>query len=227
MKTINNILFFILVITFSCKKSSTDNTPPNPTPTPTSIKNYVYPLPYYPAYPGSYWKYKLINQGQITYKVDSVSLDYVPCSFLKERNPNYYSDTIFVPRDVNLGYINGYMKLMHSGTWSLHWTYNWCTFFFQDYGVSLPDGFYEPHQGIDNRVYYTVYDKQKNFAVENIIYDSVVVLCGTPYIGGSYNFSKIWKYFSKNVGLVATYNIDTNRIDTSSRMILIDYHINK
>jgi len=198
----------------ACKKNENipDNNPTNPKAT---SYDTIFPLDYFPAFPGSYWKYVDSNNDTTEIKTDSVyQKDYYTIGSLA-----YVSDTFFVPI---YNQIPIWRYEAHTGPISNSGSYP-LTRILSD---SLPVG--------SNWVIYAWSGTQisrKIIAKDTTITISVdsyypTIVVEEYYSDGPPNNIRIAKrYYTKNIGLIREdiYNITDSTINTKQ---IFDYFIN-
>ncbi len=209
MKAFKIIFFMVILFMISCQPDNSDN------------EEYpvIEPGSYLPVYPGSWWKYQ-VNDSLII--VDSTSNNYILHNYIlyydnngsavyseKCYVPFYYSD-FHSPLGIN-GPIYKYDKIV-STSWPQGNT-SW-PILKEEIGKKFTATPVDNHTTVVETL--TVSEKYFNGQ------DSVLVLVGKPNL----DVADIHvREFYKDIGLVRDYYIDTIAGDTSSRKILIDYHI--
>jgi hypothetical protein len=210
------LILTLLVITsmFACKKDESilDNNPTNPN---TTTYDTIFPLDYFPAFPGSYWKYVDSNNDTTIIKTDSLyQKDYYTIG-----SAAYASDTFFVPIYNQIpiwGYKAHTGPISNSGSYPL-------TRILSD---SLPVGSnWIIYNWSGTQVSRKIMVKDTTITISsNSYYPTIIVeeyySNGTPYY--------IWiakRYYTKNIGLIREdlYNSIDSTISTKK---IIDYFIN-
>lgn len=195
--------FTILLVLASCKKeSSTPQPAPTPAPTPASppkveVLDTIFPTnPYLPAYPGSYWVYK-INGGPATSTV-SVGPKYVRDSLydrllreykIKKMVPLYnnirlWCDGFYVP----VGYYNipQFWQLVRMGKRGESWS---------------------PYQSLQTYGSYEgIYMSDTSLILDGKNYDHVIVIRDYDLLPYPMNMSVYSdNYYAKDIGVIKKY----------------------
>jgi len=203
MKVCYFIIVIILLIVSSCKKEDS--------------KNYqtIYPLPYLPVYPGSFWKYISDKGDTVTY---TTSDNYILDSFTSNDLGGMKTDPIYVP------YWNGEPVYGYSFLWS------------DGDGQILVPYLKEEDKASWSRCGYKyciddiIVAKDTSLVVHYAIYNSVIVVKeandGLSW-GPPPGIHSTYFYYAKNVGLIKEINVDEINHDTIQTLNIIDYHINK
>lgn len=210
------LVLTLLVIScmFGCKK---DESIPNNNPTNTITTSYdtIFPLDYFPVFPGSYWKYVDSNNDTTIIKTDSsYQKDYYTIG-----SAAYMSDTFFVPVYNQIpiwGYEAHTGPISNSGSSPL-------TRILSD---SLPVGSsWVIYSWSGTQVSRKIIAKDTTITISsNSYYPTIVVeeyySYGPPYY--------IWiakRYYTKNIGIIREdlYNSTDSTINTKQ---IIDYYIN-
>lgn len=238
----NIIVFCIFSLLISCKKENDpiNNTPPVIAP-PVQAKVFdtIKPLPYFPAYPGSYWKYSVTYSIEIKYAVpaawntqttivtDTTSAKYQKDSYTIISSPpaaDFHSDTFLVPFYNNVP-IWGSKKhifnnprkppLVYVVNDSLEVGTSWFEFN-EFYGYKR----------------LSILTKDTSITLNGQIYSPVIIVRNeTSYIGGAdgpYSFIDDF-YYAKNIGLIKSKTVYTSNADLYrlNEKLLIEYYINK
>lgn len=199
----------------------------------------IKPLPYFPVYPNSFWKYLTINkhysfddvkQTYVVIKADSLivfdttAIKYNLHSYIKNWNCNgsmncqqVNSDSVFVP------FFNGepiyqYSILCEIIDESVPIHYGKYRFFSEIVGDTFPTSYnygYLMYTGLCLKVI-DKYSTNGN--------DSIVALRGS-YYGNSHQYESEKLLYKKNVGLILYEKYSPILKDTFYRKILIDYQI--
>lgn len=197
---------------FACKKneSEPDNNPTNPN---TTSYDTIFPLNYFPAYPGSYWKYVDSNNDTTIIKTDT--------SYQKDSytigSAAYVSDTFLVPiyNQIPIWRYEAHTgPISHSGSYPL-------TRILSD---SLPVGtswavYYWSGTGVSRKII----AKDTTITISSHSYYPTIVV-EEYYSIGPPNY--IWiarRYYTKNIGLIKEELNDNSTINTKE---IIDYFIN-
>jgi len=211
MKAFKIILFIVILFIISCKPDNSDN------------EEYpvIEPGSYLPVYPGSWWKYRL-NDSLII--IDSTSNNYILHNYIlyydndekpvyseKCYVPYYYPD-FYSPLGIN-GPIYRYDKIVRT-LWPQGNT-SWPIL-----REEIGDRFTATPVDNHTTVVETIIVTGKYFNGQ----DSVLVLVGMANLDVA--DIHVREYY-KDIGLARDFYIDTIDGDTSSRKILIDYHISK
>jgi hypothetical protein len=236
MKKILLLCCFIAVM-FGCAKDPIVEDPVVDPPVP-KVLQIVEPLPYYPVYPGSWWKYKrftkryevdtanlqLVLAGIDTiYYTVSVSPEYMPHSY--KTFPAFdgttyttrYSDTVLVPF-VNGKPIYQYCRVDRASQLSTPYFEELYPFLSEQVGVTLISSYGDPkfiYLGPYMQIMEKTIDNQK---------DSIIRVRGTYYGSFMMGREELLTY-KKDVGMVSCYIYYPNRNDTISGDILLDYEI--
>jgi hypothetical protein len=193
-KTLTSVvisIFFCLVILVGCTEKDSSSVPP---------KIPVEPLPYLPAYPGSYWK---LSNG-IDTVMNWTSGDY-----------EFFQGKYFVK--YNGAYLNQYQIYSGDDTWH------------QILSERVGDYWTNYHiwNGYVSSYYYMeifrVLQKKKDTLGDSIIVLRISYKYIDPPTEYPYYLIKIYK---KNVGLVFECDIDTITKDTTQKRSLVEYFIN-
>lgn len=206
-------LFFCLILFFSCKKEQ------NITP-PISTYDTISPKSYFPAYPGSWWKY-IVNGTDVVF--DTTSSSYLMNYYVKNRYWDstahlipVYSDTCYVPYFNSIP-VYGYEKLV------------WVRPPFGDYYTKWPVlsetiGFTFDRDWTDKRYG----DFAEKVVVKDKFFngtDSILKL-ESHWVYGPNTAQKRFQQWGKGIGLMNDYIIDTISSDTLYSKILTDHFIN-
>ncbi|MBK9379578.1 MAG: hypothetical protein IPM86_15770 [Saprospiraceae bacterium] len=208
------LILFVISCIFACKKDESipDNNPTNPN---TASYDTIFPLDYFPAFPGSYWKYVDSNNDTTLIKTDSsYQKDYYTIG-----SAAYVSDTFFVPI---YNQIPIWAYEAHTGPISNSGSYP-LTMILSD---SLPIG--------SNWIIYNWSGTQVSRKI--IVKDTTITISSNPYyptiaVEEYYSYGPpnyIWiakRYYTKNIGLIRedSYNSIDSTINTKQ---IIDYFIN-
>lgn len=211
-----NIFLFITlgcILVLACKKEE-NNFPHKRT------YDTILPKSYFPAYPGSWWKYKL-NDTAIVY--DTTSSNYLMNFYVKYRYYDstahlvaVYSDTCYVPY-FNSVPVYAYEKV------------EWVRPPFGDYYTKWPvlsesAGFIFDRDWTDKRYG----DFAEKVVVKEKFYngtDSVLKL-ESHWVYGPNTSHKRYQQWVKGIGLINDFIIDTATSDTLFSKMLIDHYIN-
>jgi hypothetical protein len=203
MKALRIILLPILMLLITCKSDD-------------DIAKIIYPGPYFPVYPDSWWKY-LVNDSLIV--TDATSEEYILHKYTVGPGSSgwIYSDPAYVP------FLNGqpiykYDRIAFA-TFGGCWT-EW-PILSETVGYSFDVN--PPTQYHNSNEKATV--KAKIFNGR----DSVLIIVGIFYTentpGPSTSSEKRYREYVKDVGLASDMRIDTITHDTVYKKTLIDYHI--
>lgn len=232
------VIFSTILISclFSCKKD--DDIPE--TPYDVAVMTFT-PKSYYPTYPGSYWKYRIVEKtylkktkgNDVTYELQSqdtsyttskVSDTYLPHSFItySDSEGETYSDVAMVPF-VDDEPVYGYSKIDFKNKPPFGYkSYKEYPFLSETVGFEFKDGWYDPrfaYTGANNIIYDKTVDENK---------DSLIIVYGD--YGASVPEHKRplnnWIYYYKNIGLKNHYVFNSDINDTTYYKELIEYHIN-
>lgn len=195
------LICFISLFTF-CKKEE--------------IKNYqtIYPLPYFPVYPGSYWKYNdsIGNISEI-----KTSDNYMLHSFYFDDFDGLLTDSVYVPfwngipvygysiPESGSGYSLTLLPLLKEEAGA-----SWC---FSGYKWSYD---------------YKVISKDTSIVVNDTTFDNVIVV-KKYYPGNSWSppaTNHSLTYYAKNVGLIKEAVVNQVNNDTAIIRAITDYYIN-
>lgn len=215
MKNTNNliflVLFTILLGTLACKKEKSIPIPPPSTFTPHDT---IFPLPYFPVYPASWWKYVDSNNDTIIIWTDSAyQKDYWIYSV-------QVSDTFYVPIYNNIP-IWGYHA--HNGV-----VYNgWGDPFTKILSETDPVGkiwinYTNPFISSWRRV--IEYEATINISSFSF-YPTIVVEEFSKWGYPSYEILEARRYYTKNIGLIKE-EIFKGVDSTLNTRELVDYYIN-
>lgn len=227
---INSIVFIqiiILLLLFSCKKdkieadsqitTNIDSTKTNIDSTNNIPTTYdtIFPLDYFPAFPGSYWKYVDSNNDTTVRKTDSLyKKDYYTYG-----SAAYVSDTFYVPIYNNIPiwkYEEHTGPISHSGSYPFRVILS----------ETLPVGsdwpvFYWSGTGVSRKLI----AKDTTITISSIAYYPTIVI-EEYYSAGPPHY--IWiakRYYTKNIGLIRE-DLYNNLDSTTNTKELIDYFIN-
>jgi hypothetical protein len=194
------LLIFIFTVLFSCKKDDID-------------RNVIYPGPYFPVYPNSYWKYVQKDGDTIT---KSTSSDYLPDSFISEEY-NVYTEDAYVP------------------FWNGIPIYGYCTPVFvnaNDKGRVLTPllrdkaGFeWITWQSINDSIIEFVSAMDTVLTVKGTLYQNVIVVEKNSW--SDHQLSNIYSYrfYARDIGLIKEIDLNISNNDTLRFSDLIEYHI--
>jgi hypothetical protein len=212
----NNICITIVVVLWvvvsSCKKEKSHGYVTN-----THLNSYdtIFPLDYFPAYPGSYWKYVDCQGDTIQYATDTV---YKPDWYVHS-GAAYFSDTFFVPFYNNIpiwGYEAHTGPISYSGSYPL-------TLILSD---TLPVGAnWVIYFSAGTEVSRKIIAKDTSVTVSgNTCFPTIVVEEYYSY-GPPYYIWQAKRYYTKNIGLVREdiYNLTDS---TTCVKELVQYFIN-
>jgi hypothetical protein len=236
MKKFVLILFSTLLLT-NCKKHSKNADEPLAEPTPDAAVKYdtVKPGSYFPAYPGSYWKYLENNTLTVTY---STSPNWVLDSYRDTRGPEPSPRHQSTPKYVTLFQGGHYEGTIYGYTRLLYWNNS-----FGDYFTLCP--FLSETSGAVVGVCTvcdTRYGQPCLAEYEKIVgkfvnsnNDSILITKGgigfiSPNPNGYRNPDSaliIYKEYTKGIGFSRQYNYDTIKHDTTYRIRLLEYKIGK
>lgn len=207
----------------------------------------IKPLSYFPVYPGSFWKYRVIkkrydisiNGKDTSYSSVNIDTSYSEMRTASEYKIHYYnvspqynpngpilliefSDSVYVPF-LNDEPIYGYDKVDVDSYYLYDdVTYKKYPFLSENIGFEFLYGWYDfRHTYIGS--YYKIIDK-----TTDLNNDSMIVVHGHRKIGpDKYLRRDEWKYYYKDIGLKYNYVFDQRIGDTIYKKELIDYYINK
>ncbi len=228
------ILSFILLS--SCDKEGCSNCP-------TGNSDTIKPLSYFPAYPGSYWKYRLIQnqydpnspnydlvKSDTSYKEITTSPDYQLHGYLTRENYDYSispyqpvsnPDSQYVPFYDNIP-IYGYHKIDYLDKPPFGpISFARYPFLSEEIGFTFKNGWYDGRFGYLGP-YYEILSKDVNPTG-----DSIITVFGDYKLGPIEMIGgEEWKWYQKDVGLISHYIFSNLIGDTIKKMDLIDYFIN-
>ncbi len=231
-------LLSILFILFSCKKETKADFNKE---YPPRIYDTIKPLPYFPVYPGSYWKYAVTVSVTIPYsnpltyniystnETYSTSSTYRKDSYIIHNTPpvnDIYSDTVLVPfyNEIPIwGYLNHFYRYQNSLQ----------NRFVRIVSDSLAVGAswfeYNEFSGYTNL---SIRTKDTNLVLNGQVYSPVIIVRSKKeeYGGGDGPYSGISDlYYAKNIGLIKTITVYTSNEQRYQlkESHLIEYHINK
>jgi hypothetical protein len=202
-----SIFTFVMVVVFlsSCKKDEI---------------NYktIYPLPYFPVYPGSYWKYITENGDTIT---QTTSADYLLDSYYIDELEGIKTTPVYVPLWNNIPIYGYSTPRKYISTFGLR----------QIPFLKFEKGIYWTTSISE----YYIVESAKTIAVDTsiivngVIYDSVIVVEG--FRQDKYHVTDdTYTYYAKNIGLIKKVHLSimlpNGGWDTTSVLNIIDYHIN-
>ncbi len=200
--TLSCILFTNL---FSCKKDD-----------PNNLYDTIFPLSYFPVYPGSFWEY-------VNYLNDTNRLVTDPAyvlDFYIEGSAAYVSDTFYVPVYDGVpiwGYEAHTGPISHAGSYPL-------TRILSD---SLPVGSsWVIHSWSGTAISRKIIAKDTSIMIHNQEYSPTIVV-EEYYSEGPPSYTWIARrYFTENIGMIKEelFNMPDSTISTS---YIIDYHLNK
>ncbi len=194
------VFLFISIFLVECKKKDT--------PVPT-----LEPLSYFPVYPGSFWKYLENDTDTVVWNTSSA---YVENNF---RTRNGRSDPVNVPL-LNGKPIYQYNKIEYIANPGDDPYYEPWPILSEQVGFQFEQGWYDPRYP-DGQEKLIVAQKTVNPQL-----DSIIVLKGHWTYYSIENTISYWEY-TKNIGLTSHIIIDTVLMDTTYKLKLLDYHINK
>jgi hypothetical protein len=236
MKQLSAILILSLIL-FSCKKEESGTVTPNPTPSPTTaekIYDTIYPGPWFPAFPGSWWTYQSTKTGKTI--IHKTELSYVKNSYSRGYRESPGSTSAhYVPYYDDGGGVWGYS--FNSGkkgptVITLDAGYVLEQFFSETQAEGENVGSYPQPFFLENGhlAIHQVFAKDTTVFVSGKQYDSVIVISlqdlGPQYYDSTAirNKSISKKYYAKGIGIIRkeTFVNDT----LSDAEDLIDYFIN-
>jgi hypothetical protein len=222
-----SVLIFLLALTACKKEKDLSPAPQTPatiitSPTPSTstappVHDTIRPTPYFPAFPGSWWKYE--NQ-------QGIYTDHTEQTYQKDWYSYYDHNTPYVPHNTDTAYVPIYVSgTSRRAIWGSrerkHTTYDG-TRLFTIINDSLALGaewtFYyaQTHMSTRGRLLTkdtTITGKGKTFEhVMRVGYYTYNLYAQNPILW--------WDYFAKDIGLVRT----ETSADTTW---LVDYYINK
>jgi len=212
MKNLALISLCVIALLLSCKKDQ---------------ENYpiIYPGPYFPVYPNSWWTYMLYQKNYLVYDSDIVFIDSVmeAHSVDPAYQLNKYVEKVVDSKDVYSGpcYVPFYDDMPVYYYDRLHWGYDstikW-PILSEKIGFTFPKHSPDTSSGYPYEIM-TVIEKYFNGT------DSVLVLRGY-WINSDHNENRIdIENYTKSIGLTSTYRIDTLNQDTIWWRKLIDYYV--
>jgi hypothetical protein len=209
----------------------------------------IKPLVYFPVYPGSFWKYRIIekqynisiNGNDTTYILEkqdttfneiTTSSDYILHNYVTSSYYDYdsdiqikeFSDSVYVPF-LNDKPIYGYDKIDYASKPPFgDTTYRKYAFLSETIGYEFLDGWYDSRY-----LYYGTYNKvvEKTIDVNS---DSLIIVYGhyNRELGPEYNLRRNeWRFYYKNIGLKLHFSFDERMRDTVYKEELVEYYINK
>jgi hypothetical protein len=194
--TMRNTLAYILVILTlaACEKEKEPET--------------IYPLRYFPVYPGSHWTY-LVNDTDTL--VSSTSPEYIEMTFI---SPGGETDPMLVPYLDNEP-IFGYSRLCQSTYFGDY--YKYYSFFSEQPGDLLTQCYDDDPHFSWRAEKLLVTAKSINTNLENII-----SLSGYQQSNPNVNLLE----YVQNTGLTSYITVDTTTGDTVFKKVLIEHYIN-
>jgi hypothetical protein len=174
----------------------------------------VYPGSYFPAYPGSWWKYRIIRPGSLDSVTWTTSADYQPDRYLT--GVNTYSDYSLVPFIFGEA-IYGYNKV--------HCMESAGPCFLSPFLSETPGASWDWPGITKYNMGYTRWRViSKGVDTQN---DSVLVIKGAQKAPSGQNAIKYvtWIIYKKNVGMILSCDIDTTVNDTVLKQYLTTFHI--
>ena len=174
----------------------------------------VYPGSYFPAYPGSWWKYRTVQPGSLDSITWTTSADYKPHHYLTGLNT--YSDYSLVPFLFEEA-IYGYNKV--------HCMESAGTCFLSPFLSETPGTCFDWPGITKYNMGYTRWEVISKGVDEHN--DSVLAIKGSQKSPTGQSWSKYvtWIIYKKNVGMILSCDIDTTSNDTVFRQYLTNYHI--
>ncbi len=218
-------VIYLLVLVFflmNCKKKKEEvvDTPPEIT-TPTKIDT-IKPSRYFPAFPGSYWKYVNSSGDTITH---STSATYEKDSYTdRELNGSVTkSATAYVPRYDNIPIWGDYA---HSGP-----IYNYQTIAANSLIPIVPENFrigggWTTYAVGHSYICGSIEKKDTSIQIAGKNYYPTIVVYFRSYYTGPVGYVVTKKYYTKDIGLIkeeVLKNGDTTFLETH----LVSYHINR
>jgi hypothetical protein len=204
--------YFICIIIglMSCNKPGDNSLPPEPLDT-------IHPLPYYPVYPGSFWKYVDSNDDTLVIMTDSVYRKdwYTP-------DEDHKPDTAYVPFCDQVG-VWGYMA--HTGE-DLD---VYC--FTRILSDSLPVGAGWYISYIQFEPYLYEYDERQIITIDTTIeifgrsFFPTIIIREYHVLSDVYGYKTFERYYTKDIGLVKEEQF-INYDSLVNTRLLIGYHIN-
>jgi hypothetical protein len=215
MRIVNYILILSLGLTTiltSCKKEKVTHHGPH-SPTVDGIDT-LYPLDYFPAFPGSYWKYIDSSGDTVVNATDSVY--HKNCWAMS--SAAYVSDTFFVPFYNGIpiwGYLAHEGPISSSGSYPLR----------RILSDSLPVGsswtiYYWGGTGVDRKII----SKDTTIVIGTTSYYPTIVI-EEYYTSPPIPMPIAKRYYTKNIGLIREdlYNFPDTTINVR---LMFDYFIN-
>jgi hypothetical protein len=213
MKAIALSFFFFAGMLMGCKKER-DPEIDRTSPKVPKLGDTIRPLPYFPAFPGSWWNY-LNNAGDtIRYYTEPQWQKDAYSVPLSNGTGMYHSDTVIVPV---------YFETSRIPVWGASWNLG------GNYGSLFP----VVSEDLALRVRWTAFKggTHNSISGEVIAKDTAVSVSGVNYFPvicieyrsllDSYASPPLsWRYFARNVGMVL-------KIENGDTLRLVSYHIGK
>jgi hypothetical protein len=186
----------------------------------------IKPLPYYPAYPGSYWKYIECNGTTCDTIIERVSSTYIPHSYIYGYNWSQdkgytpqYTDTVLVTFvDGEPIYRYSIIDIASQEPFGPK-CYKTYPFLKETVGDTFKTHYYDPKHTYLGP-YLTV--REKTIDSKG---DSIIFLTGY-YYGNFANSSVDTIIYKKNVGLISYYSYSKDLNKRIYSKDLIDYYVN-
>jgi hypothetical protein len=201
MKFIHLAIIACLLILVSCKKDE-------------KVYEVIYPGPYFPVYPNSWWKY--MNQDSvISYHYADQAYRLNKFIIWEDEDKTTFSDPCYVPFYDGQP-IYGYDKIDFCESSPFYTCYKrWPL-------LSEQTGFAFERKWVDHR-YVTCYEivgvmgKYFNGKDTVLVQKSRLTPCPVDVL--------TFQEYAKNIGLIRQFSYDTITCDTVSKIWLIDYHV--
>jgi hypothetical protein len=204
-------LILLIICQLGCKKKADTVSPTSEQKTYETIK----PQSYFPAYPGSYWKYRVNDSLELT---DSISPHYVKYAYQTELYPATYTDSVYVPFCNNQP-VFGYNHLVMQ---PLVWCYKQIPFLSETVGDAFQNAIPDPRQNHswEDNIYVIDKTKKGNDSVITTKRELIFIM-PIPII------TLYYTEYTKDIGITKYCIINGTTLDTTYKKVLISYHINK
>lgn len=179
----------------------------------------VFPLSYFPAYPGSYWKYENILNGEITTKKTEPT-------YLKDLNRTSHAskaDTFYVPyyqKEPTWGYS------LHSTVINTYGDYPYFRILSDTLSVGAQWTVY--HWG-GVHIMRKIKAKDATIVIKGKSYYPTIVMQDYNYEGPPKGLRQSESYYTKDIGLIMYKTFGGYPSDTmyTTTIVLVDYFINR
>lgn len=220
LKTNFTLFLLLMLLLSSCKKKQDTKSQVAPSPPAQTKFDTIKPLPYFPVYPGSYWKYSdgTTFTTSLTYVKAAYQYNYLNS---QGNSQTYISSTVYVPLYNN----------------SPFWGYKHYSPYRVLFGDSplvpiLTDSAFVGNSwttgyGDDNNYYYSrVKAVNDTVQILGVNYYPTIVI-EDFFVPNMANHHVSTEYYVKGIGLMKTETYGGLYDTYAGQIYLVDYHINK